>query len=125
MCNTCFFSFFFPFFFSFFFSFDSFFKGCLLISTGILLGYIFIFAYCSVADATTSDTLLMSLISPMVELISLLGLFITRVVVLAKIYPMIETKIVNALVGTYRLQICKLIFFYLYLLSKTPEHVIV
>ena len=112
-------------FFSFFFSFDSFFKGCLLISTGILLGYIFIFAYCSVADATTSDTLLMSLISPMVELISLLGLFITRVVVLAKIYPMIETKIVNALVGTYRLQICRLIFFYLYLLSKTPEHVIV
>ena len=71
--------------------------GILILTTGMILGGIFIFAYCSVADASTSENLLTSLISPLFDLIADLMFVIARGM-LAEGYPIVEKMVVQALV---------------------------
>jgi hypothetical protein len=71
--------------------------GCLLLSTGMILGYVFIYAYCSVADSSSSDTLLTSLMAPLLDLISIVTFVVARSM-LAFVVPKVEQAVVNALV---------------------------
>ena len=69
--------------------------------TGIVLGYVFIFAYCSVADASSSDKLLTSLMMPLLDLVSIIVFIIARGL-LAFAWPTIEKQVIAALVDTRR-----------------------
>ena len=71
--------------------------GCLLLSTGMILGYVFIYAYCSVADSSSSDTLLISLMSPFLDLITIV-MFVVARSLLAFVVPKVEHAVMNALV---------------------------
>lgn len=73
--------------------------GTFLVSTGILLGYLFLFSFLSDADSSTSQNLLMSIIGPFTDPIALLLALLTRMI-LAYGFPIVEKKVINGLVDS-------------------------
>ena len=71
--------------------------GTLMVSTGVVLGYLFLFSYLSDADSSSSQSLLTSIIAPFIDPIAVL-LAITSRLLLAFVWPVVEKMIVNGLV---------------------------
>ncbi len=73
------------------------FYGVLMMTTGMVLGYLFIFAFFSVADSSSSSNLLNSLLAPFFDVITIFVWIVTRVF-LGKVWPVIENMVVGSLV---------------------------